>query len=61
MHQLEEQGNAKIKELQVQAAKARGEAKTKIDARITATRADYEGRSALLKQAGELAKQALAA
>ena len=61
MHQVEEQGNAKIKELQEQAAKARGEAKAKIDARIAATRADYERRSALLKQAGELAKQALAA
>jgi uncharacterized membrane protein len=61
MHQVEEQGNAKIKELQEQAAKARGDAKAKIDARIAATRADYERRSALLKHAGELAKQALAA
>ncbi len=61
MHQVEEQGNAKVKELQAQAAKARGDTKAKIDARIAATRADYERRVALLKRAAGLAKQALAA
>jgi uncharacterized membrane protein len=61
MHQVEEQGKAKVKELQAQAAKAKGDAKIKIDARIAETRADYERRTALLKQAGELTKQAFAA
>jgi hypothetical protein len=61
MHQVEEQGQAKVKELQVQAAKARGDAKANIDARIASTRADYARRTALLKRAGELATQALAA
>ncbi|HUO89101.1 MAG TPA: DUF1269 domain-containing protein [Rhizomicrobium sp.] len=61
MHQVEQQGEAKIKELQAQAAKARGDAKAKIDARIAETRADYQRRAALLKQAGELTKQAFAA
>jgi len=61
MHQVEEQGEAKIKELQSQAAKARGDAKAKIDTRIAVTRTDYERRAALLKQAGELTRQAFAA
>lgn len=61
IRQVEEQGVAKVQQLQAQAAKARGDAKAKIDARITATRADYARRTALLKQAGELTKQAFAA
>ncbi|HUJ47917.1 MAG TPA: DUF1269 domain-containing protein [Rhizomicrobium sp.] len=61
MHQVEEEGNAKVKELQAQAAKARGDAKARIDARIAVTRTDYERRAALLKQAGELTRQAFAA
>jgi hypothetical protein len=61
MHQVQEQGSAKIKELQSQAAQARGDAKAKLDARIAATHANYARRTALLKQAGELTKQAFAA
>lgn len=61
MRQVKEQGEAKIKELQAQAAKAKDDAKAWIDARIAATRADYERRTALLKHAGELTKQAFAA
>ncbi|MBV8798723.1 MAG: DUF1269 domain-containing protein [Alphaproteobacteria bacterium] len=58
---LEQQGKAKLQELQHQMAHATGEAKAKLDARMAETRTDYERRSKLLKQAGELAKQALAA
>ena len=53
--------DAKIKSLQEQAAKAKGDAKAKIEARIAEVRSDYKRRNDKLKQAWELTKQALAA
>jgi uncharacterized membrane protein len=53
--------DAKIKSLEEQSAKAKGDAKVKIDARIAEVRSEYEWRSDKLKQAWELTKQALAA
>jgi hypothetical protein len=53
--------DAKIKSLQEQAAKAKGDAKAKIEARIAEVRSEYERRSDKLKQAWELTKQALGA
>jgi hypothetical protein len=51
---------AKIKELQAQAAKAKGDVKAaKIDQSIAETCTDYERRSGKLKQAWELTKEAL--
>jgi len=52
---------AKIKSLQEQAAKAKGDAKAKLDARIAEVQSEYKRRSDKLKQAWELTKQALAA
>jgi uncharacterized membrane protein/sporulation protein YlmC with PRC-barrel domain len=51
--------DAKIKSLQEQAAKESGERKAKREARIAELKADQKRRSDLLKQAWELAKQAL--
>ena len=53
--------DAKIKSLQEQAAKAKGDAKAKIEARIVEVRSEYKRRSDKLKKARELTKQALAA
>jgi uncharacterized membrane protein len=61
MRKVEQEGAAKIKELQLQAAKAGDEAKAKIEQRITAMQADCARRSDLLKQAAGLARQAFAA
>jgi len=61
LQRIDQESDAKIKELQQQAAKATGDAKAKIEQRITAMRADYQRRADLLKQAGTLAKQAVAA
>jgi uncharacterized membrane protein len=52
---------AKIKSLQEQAAKESGERKAKREARIAELKADQKRRSDLLKQAWELAKEALTA
>jgi hypothetical protein len=54
------EGEAKLRLLEERLGHARGDAKTKIDARIKATRAEYQRRSELLRQAGELARQAVA-
>jgi uncharacterized membrane protein len=51
---------AKLQSLRESAAKAKGDAKAKIDARIAAVQVDYKHRSEKLKQAWELTKQALA-
>lgn len=51
---------AKVRLLEKRLGKARGDAKTKIDARIKATRAEYQRRSELLRQAWEMARQAVA-
>jgi uncharacterized membrane protein len=53
------EGEAKLKLLEERLGRARGDAKTKIDARIKATRAEYQRRSGLLRQAAELARQAV--
>jgi uncharacterized membrane protein len=52
---------AKIKSLQEQTAKARGERKAKLEKRIAELKAEQQHRNELLKQAGELIKEALAA
>jgi uncharacterized membrane protein len=52
---------AKVKSLQEQAAKARGERKAKLEARIAELKADHQRRIETLKQAWELIKEALAA
>jgi uncharacterized membrane protein/sporulation protein YlmC with PRC-barrel domain len=51
--------DAKIKSLQEQAAKESGERKAKREARIAELKADQKRRSDLLKQAWELAKEAM--
>jgi uncharacterized membrane protein len=61
METFRQEVDAKVKELQDQAAKAKSDAKAKIEGRITEIRADYERRSGKMKQAWELAKEALAA
>jgi uncharacterized membrane protein len=53
--------DAKIKSLQKQAAKAKGEKKAEIEVRIAEVQSEYKRRSDKLKQASELTKQALAA
>jgi uncharacterized membrane protein len=58
---LDKEANAKIAALEKQVAEARADAKEKIRQRIAAIRADYEARSAKLKQAWALTKEALAA
>jgi hypothetical protein len=56
---LREETNAKIEALQEQAAE-NADGKEKIEARIAEIRADYDRRSAQLKQAWQLTKEALA-
>ena len=56
----QQETEAKINSLQAQAAKAQGERKVKIEARIAELKADQKRRSALLRQAWEHTKQALA-
>ena len=58
---LEKETNAKIAALEHQLKDARADAKEKITQHIAALRADYETRSAKLKQAWALTKEALAA
>ncbi|HUL10667.1 MAG TPA: DUF1269 domain-containing protein [Methylococcaceae bacterium] len=53
--------DAKIKSLQEQAAKAKGDAKAKLETRIVEVRSEYNRRMDKLKQAWELTKQALGA
>lgn len=53
--------DAKIKYLQEQATKAKGDAKAKLESRISAVRFEYKRRSDKLSKAWELTKQALAA
>jgi uncharacterized membrane protein len=57
---LEREANAKIAALEQQIAKVRTDATKTIKQRIAALRADYDGRSAKLKQAWRLTKEALA-
>jgi uncharacterized membrane protein len=60
MDRLRQETEAKIEALQEQAAEAQADAKVKLDRRIGEVRADYDRRSAKLKQAWELTKEALA-
>jgi uncharacterized membrane protein len=55
----QQETEAKVKALQEQAAKAEGERKAKIEARIAELKADQKRRSDLLHQAWELTKEAL--
>lgn len=54
-----EENEAKINALRTKMAKARGDAKAKMETRIAERRADHERRSKLLHEAWELTKQAL--
>ena len=56
---VKEEAEAKIKKLEAKAAKAHGERKAKLDARIAETRADLGRRSERLHRARELTKEAL--
>lgn len=58
---LEREGNAKITALEQQITESRADAKDKIRQRATTLRSEYETRSAKLKQAWALTKEALAA
>jgi uncharacterized membrane protein len=58
---LQKETDAKVAALERQVADAQADAKEKIRQRIAAARTDYETRSAKLKQAWSLAKEALAA
>ena len=58
---LKKEADAKVAALEKQVSEAQADAKEKIRQRIAAMRADYEARSAKLKQAWALTKEALAA
>jgi uncharacterized membrane protein len=60
LDQREEETQAKVNALAEQAAKAGDEARAKIEQRLREVRADYARRSEKMKQARELAKEALA-
>lgn len=57
---IKREGDAKIKSLQEQAAKAKGEMKAKLEKRIAEERADHQARVAKLSQAWQLVKEAAA-
>jgi len=61
LQKLEKDTNAKTSALNAQIAKANAENKARIKQRLVEMRADHDRRAALLKQAGELVKEALAA
>jgi len=61
LQKLEKDTNAKISSLNDQMAKAKAENKARIKQRLVELRADHDRRAALLKQAGALIKEALAA
>jgi uncharacterized membrane protein len=57
---INREGEAKIATLHEQAAKAKGEAKAKLERRVTETRARHEARTSKLNQAWQLVKEAAA-
>ena len=57
---IKREGEAKVKSLQEQAAKAKGERKAKLEKRIAKSRADHEARVDKLSQAWQLVKEAAA-
>lgn len=61
LEQYKTEADAKIAALQEQAAKAKSDAKAKIEKRVAEMRADHEKRSAKLKQAFDLIKEAFKA
>ena len=61
LNAVTEESETKIKKLMAKAAKAHGEKKAKLDARIVETRTDLRRRSEKLHHAWELTKEALAA
>jgi len=61
LDELNKEANAKVAALEKQMKDAQADTKEKIRQRIAASRADYEARSAKLKQAWALTKEALAA
>ena len=60
-HQLEQEIGAKRKELESQLSRSQAEAKAGIEKRLAAMQAEHKRRTALLKQAWSLTKDALAA
>jgi uncharacterized membrane protein len=60
MEAIEREGEAKIKSLQEQAAKAKAENRAKLEKRVAEARADHEARVAKLRQAWLLVKEAAA-
>jgi uncharacterized membrane protein len=58
---LDKELKARVAAMEQQAATAKADAKQKINQRISALRSDYQTRSAKLKQAWAMAKEALAA
>ena len=57
---LDHEAKDKLTALEHQLSKAKGDVKTKLDHRVKAMRSAYPGRSAKLKQAWELTKEAVA-
>jgi uncharacterized membrane protein len=57
---IKREGEVKIKSLQEQAAKAKGEMKTKLEKRVAKARANHKARMEKLSQARELIKEAAA-
>jgi uncharacterized membrane protein len=57
---IEREGDARIKALEQQAAKAIGDKKAKLDDRIARNRADHRARIEKLRKAGQLVKEAVA-
>ena len=57
---IKREGEAKVKSLQEQAAKAKGERKAKLEERIAKSRADHEARVDKLSQAWQLVREAAA-
>ena len=60
MESINKEGEAKIKAMQEQAAKATGEMKAQLEKRLEQTRTDYKRRADKLHQAWELIKEAAA-
>lgn len=60
MEDIKQEGEAKVKSMQGQAAKTTAETKAKLEKRIEEIRADYNGRSDKLRKAWQLIKEAAA-
>jgi uncharacterized membrane protein len=60
MEHIKQEGEAKVKSTQIQAAKTTAETKAKLEKRIEEIRSDYNGRMDKLRKAWELIKEAAA-